>query len=163
MPVHYSYTVFTCVMYSKNIWKASKKKVLWVWDINLYLLFQNVCSTLWCTVGTTCHSKLDGAVDGTSCGEDKVSFSSHDRDRKMIVMRLLILVLTTISFLYLGRRVLYLGSLFCLQYWFVSLFDWEYGSQHMETGQSDWWSILRKSTPIPANSCLNFYSSKKGV
>ncbi|XP_038145753.1 A disintegrin and metalloproteinase with thrombospondin motifs 7, partial [Cyprinodon tularosa] len=31
----------------------------------------NVCSTLWCTVGTTCHSKLDGAVDGTSCGEDK--------------------------------------------------------------------------------------------
>ncbi|KAM7405853.1 hypothetical protein PAMP_000273 [Pampus punctatissimus] len=31
----------------------------------------NVCSTLWCTVGTTCHSKLDGAADGTSCGEDK--------------------------------------------------------------------------------------------
>ncbi|CAG5859420.1 unnamed protein product [Menidia menidia] len=31
----------------------------------------NVCSTLWCSVGTTCHSKLDGAVDGTSCGEDK--------------------------------------------------------------------------------------------
>ncbi|XP_017269792.1 A disintegrin and metalloproteinase with thrombospondin motifs 7 isoform X2 [Kryptolebias marmoratus] len=31
----------------------------------------NVCSTLWCTVGTTCHSKLDGAVDGTSCGENK--------------------------------------------------------------------------------------------
>uniref|UniRef100_A0A3B3VKF8 ADAM metallopeptidase with thrombospondin type 1 motif 7 n=1 Tax=Poecilia latipinna TaxID=48699 RepID=A0A3B3VKF8_9TELE len=31
----------------------------------------DVCSTLWCTVGTTCHSKLDGAVDGTSCGEDK--------------------------------------------------------------------------------------------
>uniref|UniRef100_A0A3Q3FUL3 ADAM metallopeptidase with thrombospondin type 1 motif 7 n=1 Tax=Labrus bergylta TaxID=56723 RepID=A0A3Q3FUL3_9LABR len=31
----------------------------------------NVCGTLWCTVGTTCHSKLDGAVDGTSCGEDK--------------------------------------------------------------------------------------------
>lgn len=43
-------------------------------------------------MGTTCHSKLDGAVDGTSCGEDKVSFSSHDRDRKMVVMRLLILV-----------------------------------------------------------------------
>uniref|UniRef100_UPI0037E78B0F A disintegrin and metalloproteinase with thrombospondin motifs 7 n=1 Tax=Semicossyphus pulcher TaxID=241346 RepID=UPI0037E78B0F len=34
----------------------------------------NVCSTLWCTVGTTCHSKLDGAVDGTSCGEDKWCF-----------------------------------------------------------------------------------------
>ncbi|XP_053177838.1 A disintegrin and metalloproteinase with thrombospondin motifs 7 [Scomber japonicus] len=31
----------------------------------------NVCSTLWCTVGTTCHSKLDGAADGTSCGQDK--------------------------------------------------------------------------------------------
>ncbi|XP_037550345.1 A disintegrin and metalloproteinase with thrombospondin motifs 7 [Nematolebias whitei] len=31
----------------------------------------NVCSTLWCTVGATCHSKLDGAVDGTSCGENK--------------------------------------------------------------------------------------------
>uniref|UniRef100_A0A8C9TEM6 ADAM metallopeptidase with thrombospondin type 1 motif 7 n=1 Tax=Scleropages formosus TaxID=113540 RepID=A0A8C9TEM6_SCLFO len=31
----------------------------------------NVCSTLWCTVGNTCHSKLDGAVDGTKCGENK--------------------------------------------------------------------------------------------
>ncbi|TRY98459.1 hypothetical protein DNTS_017514, partial [Danionella cerebrum] len=25
----------------------------------------NICSTLWCTVGSTCHSRLDGAVDGT--------------------------------------------------------------------------------------------------
>uniref|UniRef100_A0A452S4A1 Peptidase M12B domain-containing protein n=1 Tax=Ursus americanus TaxID=9643 RepID=A0A452S4A1_URSAM len=32
----------------------------------------NVCHTLWCSVGTTCHSKLDAAVDGTSCGESKV-------------------------------------------------------------------------------------------
>ncbi|XP_076879550.1 A disintegrin and metalloproteinase with thrombospondin motifs 7 [Brachyhypopomus gauderio] len=31
----------------------------------------NVCSTLWCTVDSTCHSKLDGAVDGTKCGEGK--------------------------------------------------------------------------------------------
>ncbi|CAN9506580.1 unnamed protein product [Ophioblennius macclurei] len=31
----------------------------------------NVCSTLWCTMGTTCHSKLDGAVDGTACGDNK--------------------------------------------------------------------------------------------
>ncbi|XP_033973053.1 A disintegrin and metalloproteinase with thrombospondin motifs 7 [Trematomus bernacchii] len=37
----------------------------------------NVCSTLWCTVGTTCHSKLDGAVDGTSCGVDKWCFSGE--------------------------------------------------------------------------------------
>ncbi|XP_074477851.1 A disintegrin and metalloproteinase with thrombospondin motifs 7 isoform X1 [Sebastes fasciatus] len=37
----------------------------------------NVCSTLWCTVGSTCHSKLDGAVDGTSCGEDKWCFSGE--------------------------------------------------------------------------------------
>ncbi|XP_061830889.2 A disintegrin and metalloproteinase with thrombospondin motifs 7 [Nerophis lumbriciformis] len=37
----------------------------------------NVCSTLWCTVGNTCHSKLDGAVDGTSCGEDKWCFSGE--------------------------------------------------------------------------------------
>ncbi|XP_047437558.1 A disintegrin and metalloproteinase with thrombospondin motifs 7 [Mugil cephalus] len=37
----------------------------------------NVCSTLWCTVGTTCHSKLDGAVDGTSCGEDKWCFGGE--------------------------------------------------------------------------------------
>ncbi|KAK9542379.1 hypothetical protein VZT92_000249 [Zoarces viviparus] len=37
----------------------------------------NVCSTLWCTVGTTCHSKLDGAVDGTRCGEDKWCFSGE--------------------------------------------------------------------------------------
>ncbi|XP_015335838.1 A disintegrin and metalloproteinase with thrombospondin motifs 7 [Marmota marmota marmota] len=31
----------------------------------------NVCHTLWCSVGTTCHSKLDAAVDGTRCGENK--------------------------------------------------------------------------------------------
>lgn len=37
----------------------------------------NVCSTLWCTVGTTCHSKLDRAVDGTSCGEDKWCISGE--------------------------------------------------------------------------------------
>uniref|UniRef100_A0A671V7U1 ADAM metallopeptidase with thrombospondin type 1 motif 7 n=1 Tax=Sparus aurata TaxID=8175 RepID=A0A671V7U1_SPAAU len=37
----------------------------------------NVCSTLWCTVGTTCHSKLDGAVDGTSCGPDKWCLSGE--------------------------------------------------------------------------------------
>ncbi|XP_042265065.1 A disintegrin and metalloproteinase with thrombospondin motifs 7 isoform X1 [Thunnus maccoyii] len=37
----------------------------------------NVCSTLWCTVGTTCHSKLDGAADGTSCGEDKWCISGE--------------------------------------------------------------------------------------
>uniref|UniRef100_A0A673ZKF4 ADAM metallopeptidase with thrombospondin type 1 motif 7 n=1 Tax=Salmo trutta TaxID=8032 RepID=A0A673ZKF4_SALTR len=37
----------------------------------------NVCSTLWCTVGTTCHSKLDGAVDGTRCGEDKWCFGGE--------------------------------------------------------------------------------------
>ncbi|XP_036391450.1 A disintegrin and metalloproteinase with thrombospondin motifs 7 [Megalops cyprinoides] len=34
----------------------------------------SVCSTLWCTVGDTCHSKLDGAVDGTRCGENKWCF-----------------------------------------------------------------------------------------
>ncbi|KAM9408259.1 A disintegrin and metalloproteinase with thrombospondin motifs 7 [Pholidichthys leucotaenia] len=37
----------------------------------------SVCSTLWCTMGTTCHSKLDGAVDGTSCGEDKWCFNGE--------------------------------------------------------------------------------------
>ncbi|XP_009701782.1 PREDICTED: A disintegrin and metalloproteinase with thrombospondin motifs 7, partial [Cariama cristata] len=31
----------------------------------------SVCNTLWCTVGNTCHSKLDAAVDGTACGENK--------------------------------------------------------------------------------------------
>lgn len=35
-------------------------------------LLQNVCHSLWCSVGTTCHSKLDAAVDGTRCGESKV-------------------------------------------------------------------------------------------
>uniref|UniRef100_A0A8C5PGP1 A disintegrin and metalloproteinase with thrombospondin motifs 7 n=1 Tax=Leptobrachium leishanense TaxID=445787 RepID=A0A8C5PGP1_9ANUR len=35
----------------------------------------NVCSTLWCSVGSTCHSKLDAAVDGTTCGENKWCFS----------------------------------------------------------------------------------------
>lgn len=38
-----------------------------------------MCSTLWCTVGATCHSKLDGAVDGTSCGDDKVRLSFPER------------------------------------------------------------------------------------
>ncbi|XP_011793835.1 PREDICTED: uncharacterized protein LOC105509271 [Colobus angolensis palliatus] len=33
---------------------------------------QSVCHTLWCSVGTTCHSKLGAAVDGTRCGENKV-------------------------------------------------------------------------------------------
>uniref|UniRef100_A0AAQ4RXU0 ADAM metallopeptidase with thrombospondin type 1 motif 7 n=1 Tax=Gasterosteus aculeatus aculeatus TaxID=481459 RepID=A0AAQ4RXU0_GASAC len=37
----------------------------------------DVCSTLWCTVGATCHSKLDGAVDGTSCGDDKWCFGGE--------------------------------------------------------------------------------------
>ncbi|XP_078539094.1 A disintegrin and metalloproteinase with thrombospondin motifs 7 [Lissotriton helveticus] len=35
----------------------------------------NVCNTLWCTVGITCHSKLDAAVDGTNCGENKWCFN----------------------------------------------------------------------------------------
>ncbi|XP_051896607.1 A disintegrin and metalloproteinase with thrombospondin motifs 7-like [Pristis pectinata] len=34
----------------------------------------NVCNTLWCTVGNTCHSKLDAAVDGTKCGVNKWCF-----------------------------------------------------------------------------------------
>ncbi|KAM4749056.1 A disintegrin and metalloproteinase with thrombospondin motifs 7 [Rhinophrynus dorsalis] len=35
----------------------------------------NVCNTLWCSVGPTCHSKLDAAVDGTSCGDNKWCFN----------------------------------------------------------------------------------------
>ncbi|XP_075431506.1 A disintegrin and metalloproteinase with thrombospondin motifs 7 isoform X2 [Ascaphus truei] len=35
----------------------------------------NVCNTLWCSVGSTCHSKLDAAVDGTVCGHDKWCFN----------------------------------------------------------------------------------------
>ncbi|KAM4039370.1 A disintegrin and metalloproteinase with thrombospondin motifs 7 isoform 1-T1 [Anomaloglossus baeobatrachus] len=34
----------------------------------------NVCNSLWCSVGTTCHSKLDAAVDGTTCGDKKWCF-----------------------------------------------------------------------------------------
>uniref|UniRef100_A0A4W3JK28 ADAM metallopeptidase with thrombospondin type 1 motif 7 n=1 Tax=Callorhinchus milii TaxID=7868 RepID=A0A4W3JK28_CALMI len=37
----------------------------------------NVCNTLWCTVGSTCHSKLDAAVDGTKCSEDKWCFNGN--------------------------------------------------------------------------------------
>ncbi|KAG9267083.1 A disintegrin and metalloproteinase with thrombospondin motifs 7 [Astyanax mexicanus] len=33
--------------------------------------------TLWCTVDSTCHSKLDGAVDGTKCGEGKWCLSGE--------------------------------------------------------------------------------------
>uniref|UniRef100_A0A8C6JGF5 Uncharacterized protein n=1 Tax=Melopsittacus undulatus TaxID=13146 RepID=A0A8C6JGF5_MELUD len=36
-----------------------------------------VCNTLWCTVGNTCHSKLDAAVDGTACGENKWCFNGE--------------------------------------------------------------------------------------
>ncbi|NWY65087.1 ATS7 metalloproteinase, partial [Erithacus rubecula] len=35
----------------------------------------SVCHTLWCTVGNTCHSKLDAAVDGTACGDSKWCFN----------------------------------------------------------------------------------------
>ncbi|XP_021105762.1 A disintegrin and metalloproteinase with thrombospondin motifs 7 isoform X1 [Heterocephalus glaber] len=35
----------------------------------------NVCHTLWCSVGLTCHSKLDPAVDGTKCGHGKWCFN----------------------------------------------------------------------------------------
>ncbi|NXX11830.1 ATS7 metalloproteinase, partial [Podargus strigoides] len=37
----------------------------------------SVCNTLWCMVGTTCHSKLDAAVDGTACGENKWCFNGE--------------------------------------------------------------------------------------
>ncbi|XP_014743288.1 PREDICTED: A disintegrin and metalloproteinase with thrombospondin motifs 7 [Sturnus vulgaris] len=37
----------------------------------------SVCHTLWCTVGTTCHSKLDAAVDGTACGDSKWCFNGE--------------------------------------------------------------------------------------
>nr|XP_015198836.1 PREDICTED: A disintegrin and metalloproteinase with thrombospondin motifs 7-like [Lepisosteus oculatus] len=37
----------------------------------------DVCSTLWCTVGNTCHSKLDGAADGTNCGLNKWCFDGE--------------------------------------------------------------------------------------
>uniref|UniRef100_A0A7M4DZS5 ADAM metallopeptidase with thrombospondin type 1 motif 7 n=1 Tax=Crocodylus porosus TaxID=8502 RepID=A0A7M4DZS5_CROPO len=37
----------------------------------------SVCNTLWCTVGNTCHSKLDAAVDGTKCGENKWCFNGE--------------------------------------------------------------------------------------
>ncbi|NXG73143.1 ATS7 metalloproteinase, partial [Baryphthengus martii] len=37
----------------------------------------SVCNTLWCTVGNTCHSKLDAAVDGTTCGENKWCFNGE--------------------------------------------------------------------------------------
>ncbi|KAK0136944.1 A disintegrin and metalloproteinase with thrombospondin motifs 7 [Merluccius polli] len=45
--------------------------------MGLLFFWRNVCSTLWCTVGTTCHSKMDGAVDGTNCGEGKWCFSGE--------------------------------------------------------------------------------------
>ncbi|XP_056356092.1 A disintegrin and metalloproteinase with thrombospondin motifs 7 isoform X2 [Oenanthe melanoleuca] len=35
----------------------------------------SVCHTLWCSVGNTCHSKLDAAVDGTACGDSKWCFN----------------------------------------------------------------------------------------
>ncbi|NXC98668.1 ATS7 metalloproteinase, partial [Certhia familiaris] len=37
----------------------------------------SVCHTLWCTVGNTCHSKLDAAVDGTACGDSKWCFNGE--------------------------------------------------------------------------------------
>lgn len=70
-------------------WLGNKKKKKEVWkQLTLVItkcefpLPQSVCSTLWCTVGKTCHSKLDGAVDGTSCGEDKVSLIRRRDERR---------------------------------------------------------------------------------
>ncbi|XP_070619128.1 A disintegrin and metalloproteinase with thrombospondin motifs 7 isoform X2 [Erythrolamprus reginae] len=37
----------------------------------------SVCNTLWCSVGNTCHSKLDAAVDGTKCDENKWCFNGE--------------------------------------------------------------------------------------
>uniref|UniRef100_A0A8D0L0W6 ADAM metallopeptidase with thrombospondin type 1 motif 7 n=1 Tax=Sphenodon punctatus TaxID=8508 RepID=A0A8D0L0W6_SPHPU len=37
----------------------------------------SICNTLWCTLGNTCHSKLDAAVDGTTCGENKWCFNGE--------------------------------------------------------------------------------------
>uniref|UniRef100_UPI00358EB0BC A disintegrin and metalloproteinase with thrombospondin motifs 7-like n=1 Tax=Myxine glutinosa TaxID=7769 RepID=UPI00358EB0BC len=37
----------------------------------------NVCHTLWCSVGGTCHSKLDAAADGTGCGQGKWCFGGE--------------------------------------------------------------------------------------
>ncbi|XP_059809012.1 A disintegrin and metalloproteinase with thrombospondin motifs 7-like [Hypanus sabinus] len=37
----------------------------------------NVCNTLWCIVGNTCHSKLDAAVDGTKCADNKRCFDGQ--------------------------------------------------------------------------------------
>ncbi|XP_007432084.2 A disintegrin and metalloproteinase with thrombospondin motifs 7 [Python bivittatus] len=37
----------------------------------------SVCNTLWCSVGNTCHSKLDAAVDGTRCDEEKWCFNGE--------------------------------------------------------------------------------------
>uniref|UniRef100_A0A6J0V7N1 A disintegrin and metalloproteinase with thrombospondin motifs 7 isoform X1 n=1 Tax=Pogona vitticeps TaxID=103695 RepID=A0A6J0V7N1_9SAUR len=37
----------------------------------------SVCHTLWCSVGNTCHSKLDAAVDGTRCDENKWCFNGE--------------------------------------------------------------------------------------
>ncbi|XP_061450757.1 A disintegrin and metalloproteinase with thrombospondin motifs 7 isoform X2 [Rhineura floridana] len=37
----------------------------------------SICNTLWCSVGNTCHSKLDAAVDGTKCDESKWCFNGE--------------------------------------------------------------------------------------
>lgn len=81
------------------------------------LLLQNVCSTLWCTVGTTCHSKLDGAVDGTSCGEAKVSLPFHMYERRELcdVVRKLILFPRGGVWALKGRALVH-GYLSCFQY-----------------------------------------------
>ncbi|XP_053304114.1 A disintegrin and metalloproteinase with thrombospondin motifs 12 [Spea bombifrons] len=38
-------------------------------------LVDNVCQTLWCLVHDSCRSKLDAAVDGTRCAENKWCFN----------------------------------------------------------------------------------------
>ncbi|XP_051784068.1 A disintegrin and metalloproteinase with thrombospondin motifs 12 [Erpetoichthys calabaricus] len=38
---------------------------------------ENVCQTLWCSVRGSCRSKLDSAVDGTRCGENKWCISGE--------------------------------------------------------------------------------------
>uniref|UniRef100_A0A8C9WT45 ADAM metallopeptidase with thrombospondin type 1 motif 7 n=1 Tax=Scleropages formosus TaxID=113540 RepID=A0A8C9WT45_SCLFO len=64
---------FTCKVCCSLYWLSVSHRL----QFQNSLLMWNVCSTLWCTVGNTCHSKLDGAVDGTKCGENKWCYNGE--------------------------------------------------------------------------------------
>lgn len=44
----------------------------------------DICNSLWCRVGRSCHSKMEPAADGTKCGDDKWCYKGSCIERGVI-------------------------------------------------------------------------------